>query len=161
MEICRNPRPPRHDDPHPDPGGAHTVCPRSQAIRRGQPNPLPRELAGGTRLYRKQKGSGDIYMARPDSTGPKPGNPSHMPPYCGTNTLLPDPTTWRTVQRLPDPTPRETPPHITGDSRPNATTRPRHTSVRTTTKGSHLGKSKPEAGCSPPPPRYLPQNEMK
>ena len=62
VELGRNPRPPQHFDPHPDPGGAHEVCPRSQIIRRGQPNPLAREMANVTRPYRKRKGSGDIYM---------------------------------------------------------------------------------------------------
>ena len=44
-------------DPHPDPGGAHEICPRSQTIRRGQPNPLPREMASGIDPYRTRKRS--------------------------------------------------------------------------------------------------------
>ena len=56
VELCRNSRPPQHIDPHPDPGGAHAFCPRAQVIRRDQPNPLPHEMAGGTRPYRKRKG---------------------------------------------------------------------------------------------------------
>ena len=152
MELFRNPWPPQHDDPHPDPGGAHAACSRSQAIRRGQPNPLPHDMAGGTRPYRQRKGSGDIYMSRRDPTDHGPGNPSHMPPHCATNTLLPDPFTGRTARRSPDSSPPETPPHITGDSHRYATARPRHTSVRTTSKGPHLGKSNPEDGCPHPPP---------
>jgi hypothetical protein len=37
----RNPRQPQHVDPHPDPGGAHAVCSRSQTIRQGRSSPPP------------------------------------------------------------------------------------------------------------------------
>jgi len=154
VELRRNPRPPQHVDAHPDPGGAHAVCPRSQTIRRGQPDSLPREMAGGTRPYRKRKGSRYIYMPRPDPTDLEPGYTSHMPPHYGTATLLPGPTTWRTVRRSLDPNPPETPPHITGDSRPNATAQSRHTSVWTTTRWPHLGNPNPEVGLPPPPATY-------
>ncbi len=97
-------------------------------------------------------------MPRPDPTDPNPGNPSHMPPNYGTNTLLPNPTTRRSDRRSPDPTPSETPPHITVDSRPKTTAQPRHTSVRTTTRWPIFGNPSPEVGY--PPPRYLPHTAM-
>jgi len=97
-------------------------------------------------------------MPRLDPTDLEPGNSNHLLPHNGTNTFLPNLTIWRSVRRPPDPTPSETPPHITGDSRPNVTARPRHTSVRTTTGWPYLGNPNLEARC--PTPRYLSHTAM-
>ena len=106
------------------------------------------------------KRGGDICLPRPDPSDPKPGNPSHMPPRCGTHTLLPDPTIRRPVWRSPDPTPSETPLHFfTGDSRPNVTARPCHTSVRYTTRWPYIGNPNPEAGYPTPATYPIPPRE--
>ncbi len=84
-----------------------------------------------------------------------------MLPHRGTNNILPDPTIRRPVRRSPDPTPPETPPHLAGDPRLGVTTRPRHTSVRNTTRRPQPGIPSPKAGCPTPllsyptPPREI------
>jgi hypothetical protein len=66
VEVFRNLWPPRHIDPHPDPGGAHAVCSRTKN-RRGHTSPLPCEVASGIRPHRQRHGPGVIYLPRPDS----------------------------------------------------------------------------------------------
>ncbi len=128
LELCRDSWPPSgFVDPHPDPGGAHEVCPCTQTIKRGTTRPLPGEMTGRICPHLKRQGRGDICLPRPDPPDPKPGDSSHMPPHAGTNTVLPDPSPYGPARRSLDPTPSETPPHNAGDTYPNATMRPGHT----------------------------------
>jgi len=156
MELCRNFRPPHHDNPHPDPGGAHAVCPCTQTIRRGHTCPLPCEMAGEICPHRQRQGSKKMYLPRPVPSDPKPSNTGHMPSHAGAYTIFSDPTLhWGPVWRSPVPTLSEAPPHTTGDTRPNVTTRPGHTAKPNTSRQHYRGRPKPAVGY-PPQPRHFP-----